>query len=61
MAEAIEIVAAKRDADSRWALGIVHKEEVIAEPGITEGSSSHWNTLRAMRVLRWYEEGQGAV
>ena len=58
MAEAIEIVASKRDADGRWALGIMHPEEVIAEPGITEGSPSRWNTLRAMRVLRWFEQPQ---
>ena len=55
MAEAIEIVASKRDTDGRWALGIMHPDEVIAEPGITEGSPSRWNTLRAMRVLRRFE------
>ena len=54
MAEAIEIVASKRDMDGRWALGIMHPDEVIAEPGITEGSPSRWNTLRALRVLNWY-------
>jgi hypothetical protein len=54
MAEAIEIVASKRDKDGRWALGIIHPEEVIAEPSITEGSPSRWNTLRALRVLNWY-------
>ena len=58
MAEAIEIVASQRDADGRWALGIMHPEEVIAEPGITEGSPSRWNTLRAMRVLRRFEPPQ---
>jgi hypothetical protein len=40
--------------DGRWALGIVHPEEVTAEPGITEGSPSRWITLRALRVLDWY-------
>ncbi len=57
MAEAIEIVTSKRDADGRWALGILHPDEVVAEPGITEGSPSRWNTLRAMRVLKWYNQG----
>jgi hypothetical protein len=57
MAEAIEIVAAKRDANGRWALGIMQPDEVIAEPGITEGSPSRWNTLRALRVLNWYSAG----
>ena len=54
MTQAIEIVASKCDVDGRWVLGIMHPDEVIAEPGITEGSPSHWNTLRAGRVLDWY-------
>jgi len=60
MGEAIEIVASKRDVDGRWALGIMHPDEVIAEPGITEGSPSRWNTLRAMRVLRRFEQPQSS-
>lgn len=56
MKEAIDLLASKRDADGRWALGVVHPEEVVAEPGVTEGSPSRWNTLRAMRVLRWWSE-----
>jgi hypothetical protein len=54
MAEAIEIIKSKRDTKGRWALGAVHPNEVIAEPGVTEGKPSRWNTLRAMRVLAWY-------
>lgn len=54
MAEAVEIIASKRGKDGRWSLGMVHPEEVVAEPGATEGSPSRWNTLRAMRVLDWY-------
>jgi hypothetical protein len=60
MAEAIEIVASKRDADGRWALGIMHPDEVIAEPSIAEGSPSCWNTLRALRVLRRFEQPQAS-
>lgn len=55
MAEAIQIISAKRDAAGRVPLGIMHPDEVVAEPGATEGSPSRWNTLRAMRVLGWYE------
>lgn len=55
MKEAIEILASKRDASGRWALGVVHPEEVVAEPGVTEGQPSRWNTLRALRVLDWYD------
>lgn len=55
MKEAIEIIASKRDASGRWALGIVHPDEVDAEPGVAEGQLSRWNTLRASRVLDWYD------
>jgi len=54
MAEAIEIIASKRDDSGRWALGIVHEDAAVAEPGAVEGSPSRWNTLRATRVLAWY-------
>lgn len=54
--EAVQIIASKRDADGRWALGIVHPDEVVAEPGVAEGQPSRWNTLRALRVLDWYAQ-----
>jgi hypothetical protein len=55
MKEAIEIIASKRDVSGRWTLGIVHSDEVVAEPGVAEGQPSRWNTLRALRVLDWYD------
>jgi hypothetical protein len=55
MKEAIEIIASNRDVSGRWALGIVHPDEVVAEPGVAEGQPSRWNTLRASRVLDWYD------
>jgi len=58
MEEAIEIVASKRGASGSWALGIVHPDEVVAEPGAVEGRPSRWNTLRALRVLKWYSAGR---
>jgi hypothetical protein len=54
MREAVDIVASKADSDGRWALGPVYPEEVVAEPAVTEGQPSRWNTLRALRVLDWY-------
>lgn len=54
MAEAIELVASKSDADGRWILENMHPEQLDGEPGITEGQPSRWNTLRALRVLKWY-------
>jgi hypothetical protein len=54
MAEAIELVASKRDEAGRWPLENVHPDELDAEPGVAEGRPSRWNTLRALRVLDWY-------
>lgn len=54
VAEAINLVASKSDADGRWLLENVHPDQLDAEPGVTEGRPSRWNTLRALRVLDWY-------
>jgi hypothetical protein len=51
-AEAVDLIANKRDRLGRWPLeGTVHFE--------MEGSAgepSRWNTLRALRVLRWADK-----
>jgi hypothetical protein len=54
LAEAIDLVAAKRDAAGRWLLEDVHPNKFEAEPGVVEGQPSRWNTLHALRVLDWY-------
>ncbi len=54
--EAIELVESKRDADGRWPLENPHPEQLEIEMGEREGQPSRWNTLRAMRVLRWYRQ-----
>jgi hypothetical protein len=55
VAEAIDIVRSKRDAEGRWPLENPHPGEMHFEIDDGEGKPSRWNTLRAMRVLRWYE------
>ena len=57
MADAIEIVASKRDADGRWPLDTRYPGRMPVDLGEREGQPSRWNTLRALRVLRWYEKG----
>jgi hypothetical protein len=54
MAEAIELVVSKRDDDGRWPLELVHQGEMPIEMDQTVGPASRWNTLRALRVLKWY-------
>jgi hypothetical protein len=56
--DAVQIVEGRRQADGRWLLDDAH-DEALAFP-FTEavGQSSRWNTLRALRVLRWYDRGR---
>ena len=56
-AEAIELVRSRQDADGRWALENPHPGELHFAIDDGEGKPSRWNTLRAMRVLAWYEQG----
>ena len=55
MAEAIELVASKRDGDGRWLLETRYPGVMPIETDEGEGRPSRWNTLRALRVLRWFE------
>jgi hypothetical protein len=50
---AVTLLAEKRDADGRWALENVHQGPAPFEMEGPEGFPSRWNTLRALRVLRW--------
>ena len=56
MSEAIDLVKSKRDADGRWPLENPHPGGMHFAMDEGEGKPSRWNTLRAMRVLRWYEK-----
>jgi hypothetical protein len=56
MAEAIDLLKSKRDPDGRWALENPHPGRLHFAMDEGEGRPSRWNTLRAMRVLRWYEQ-----
>ena len=57
VAEAIDLVASKRDSDGRWPLEVRYPGEMPVEMDEGEGQSSRWNTLRALRVLNWYSVG----
>jgi hypothetical protein len=54
VAEAIELVASKRGRDGRWPLETRHPGRMPVETDEGEGRPSRWNTLRALRVLRWH-------
>ena len=54
IAEAIGIVEARRHQNGRWPMNHLHADR-LGFPFETEaGRASRWNTMRAMRVLKWY-------
>jgi hypothetical protein len=53
MAEAIDLVRKKRDEHGRWPLENPHPGPAHFEMEGGAGEPSRWNTLRALRVLRW--------
>lgn len=52
--EAIELVIAKRDSEGRWPLELCYPGVMPVEIDDGKGRPSRWNTLRALRVLKWY-------
>jgi hypothetical protein len=54
--EAIELVRSRRQPDGRWLLENTHPGAVHFTMEQGDGHPSRWNTLRALRVLRWYEQ-----
>jgi hypothetical protein len=55
VAEAIDIVRARRHQNGRWPMNHLHKDRLGFPLEPETGRASRWNTMRAMRVLRWYE------
>lgn len=53
IAEAIELVKKNRGADGRWPLQKVHSDQIPFDMDEEAGRPSRWNTLRALRVLKW--------
>ncbi len=51
--EAVELVRSKADPDGRWQLESPHPGRLHFPIDEGEGRPSRWNTLRALRVLRW--------
>lgn len=53
--EAIDLLRQKRLPDGRWMLENTHPGKVHFELEDGDNQPSRWNTLRALRVLNWYE------
>jgi hypothetical protein len=54
--DALQLIESKRQADGRWILDRAYDEALAFPFGESAGEPSRWNTLRALRVLRWYEQ-----
>jgi hypothetical protein len=55
VAEAAEWVVSRCTDEGRWLLDTQYPGRMPVEMDEGEGRPSRWNTLRALRVLRWYE------
>jgi hypothetical protein len=53
--DAIETVIERRHQNRCWPLTLLHPEYIPLEMETGVGRASRWNTLRALRVLRWYK------
>src|SRR6185295_17146219 len=53
--DAVRVVEARRQPDGRWLLDASHAETLDFAFNESIGEPSRWNTLRALRVLRWYQ------
>ncbi|HUJ29087.1 MAG TPA: hypothetical protein VLW85_23865, partial [Myxococcales bacterium] len=54
MGGAVRFVESRRQPDGRWLLDRAYDEALDFRFGEIAGEPSRWNTLRALRVLRWY-------
>jgi hypothetical protein len=54
--EAIDVLRSKQQSDGTWLLENTHPGAVHFALEDGDGRPSRWNTLRALRVLRWHEQ-----
>lgn len=53
--EAIDIIKERRHQNGRWPMNHLHSDRLGFPLEREKGRASRWNTLRAMRVLKWYD------
>jgi len=51
--EAVRLIESRRQPDGRWPLDHSYDDALALQLGESPGEPSRWNTLRALRVLRW--------
>ena len=55
--KAADLVRSKQRPDGRWGSEHTHPGQVHVAVDEDDGEPSRWTTLRALRVLDWYERG----
>jgi hypothetical protein len=55
MDDAVHLIESRRQTDGRWLLERAYDKALAVPVGESVGEPSRWNTLRALRVLRWYK------
>jgi hypothetical protein len=55
LADAVEVVRSKRQPDGRWRLERIHPGRVFFDLEGPVGTPGRWITLRALRVLDWWD------
>ncbi len=56
VADAVGVVQSKLQVNGRWLLDAKYDEALAIPVNELVNNPSRWNTLRASRVLRWYEQ-----
>jgi hypothetical protein len=59
LAEAVAMLRSKQQPDGTWLLENTHPGAVHFSMEDGDGQPSRWNTLRALRVLNWYDGNVG--
>lgn len=59
--EAVSLLRSKQQPDGTWLLENTHPGKVHFALEDGDGKPSRWNTLRALRVLRWYDESESSL
>jgi hypothetical protein len=60
LAQAVDLVRSKEQPDGRWLLENIHPGAVYFAMEDGKNEPSRWNTLRALRVLNWYDDRPAA-
>jgi hypothetical protein len=55
-AEAVDVVKARSHQNGRWPMNYLHHDRLGFALEPETGRASRWNTLRAMRVLKWWAQ-----